>query len=1671
MPLNPLFRHDPFSTQERSPSPPRRFVEPLSPVRPKPIEPNFNYPALNNHVDFTVRPEQAYTATPKARERSSSYKHTHHHTPSTIDTLAEAALAVSPGYQQQSTPARHGHPTTYPMPSTLGRSEPPHKRTRSEIFPTPVMAPYASRPATSYEHNSAWHGHGQQQHAGNINDSRAEEAALLLGLRQDVRTSSFTPRSTHLPPPSTPGRSSGSVARPHANSFPQRAPYPRPSEYQSHTPLLPPFQPYQNGYARPYHPSPQQTNPEVQPSPMAPMRDAQYRGQYSPVGQYKSPVHADVNMVDAPQQSRTHTHKVRPRAESTDVVIGEASGPAATTKRAQKGKARSASSRKPAGERKTAAKRAANRKKTPDVSKTSRSTSEAVTDDWSTAGDDELNRRKSFSGRTTERPHLSTVSEGRAKSVPAETPMIVRPASPTKRTRPKPKINPETICAGCHTTRETAYANAELDAWISCNGCKQWFHVDCAGYKKATEVRDVDKYFCSPCEPTHGKTTYVRKSTRAHTSVDYAELQRGVLKTSEESQEHHYIQPIKDGTFQFDPESFPRMRPELVTREFFERSGTFVEPICIPAAWNPRPWLNKKSKTNEAGDTTTNDDDDMNDLTPDEYEYDTVPDDGQDRLGMVMPEELTVRQVCNLVGPEIPLDVIDVKTQNSGAKWNLGRWADYYEEESDDKPIRNVISLEVSQSKLGRLLKRPQVVRDIDLQDEVWPQKELDQGKWPKVQFYCLMSVADSYTDFHIDFGGSSVYYHILKGKKTFFFIPPKAKHLKAYEEWNDSHQQNYTFLPHITKECYRVDLSEGDTMLIPSGWIHAVWTPETSLVIGGNFLSRMSFKNQFKVVEIEKANETPMKFRYPFFQKLMWYTAIDYMQKDPLPDAVSQMFYDGKRFERQRPVWADFDGDMASEDPRPGAKNARYYSEAEIEGLPDLVNFIFRTVMLVQGRVEGITQDRMKRVNASIPKGHGEPLEVAKKFALWVAWKRGNEDPPAWAHPDAVLPNSKEEGPPKKLSARALKDMERKEAIAAWRVAPDRQSARIKSGAAAESRADGPAANFAPTSTTKVATPDRTSSLVHHQITPPHSSEHPYAHHQMLAHAPAAQPPMAHAMNGWPSTYISTPKTSVLGPKRVACDACRKRRIKCKHKELVQQASPDGTNGVHMSPGAYGISPQLHDSITGINGTPNGAHANGGPLPGTDAYIHANIPMTMNGVQMFGDQNKRGRSKACVECRKSKRRCIHDESGNVDPIKAAETPVPRGSVASKKRTAEEGDEGTPSQPNKKLKTISPVRSSNSQPPSTATQHPPTANGSLHKLPPAGEVHHQTTAGPSGYHQHSPAINGYHQPSTAPSGYHPDHHQSPAPNGYHQASSPPQNSHVPSTSSREQNTPQAPQEAQQSHAPIDPSLFAYSEETNHSAYPDPSSHSAYQPTTYPYPATERPRLYQLPSLEQIASDVLNFEDGPEQDYQAQQHHDAEPHVHVYNPSDLGAMPNGLPTSDSAKPDESADSAISLPGSELSDHDAKQADPSEPSLEQIAPEADAKPIAVHHGSPIAQPSSQANATISTSIEQASPAARKNSVGAVPLYQPPAPPSQSPEQVKRMPHLVNGGMNSSPKSAMSNKRKRNSTSHTPGPKRVKAGSDEPVGERTAAELSSLELAKVLQQEDIGLRQRVN
>jgi F-box/leucine-rich repeat protein 10/11 len=738
------------------------------------------------------------------------------------------------------------------------------------------------------------------------------------------------------------------------------------------------------------------------------------------------------------------------------------------------------------------------------------------------------------------------------------------------------------------------------------------------------------------------------------------------------------------------------MPPELITADFLEKTNGFMEPIMIPAALNPRTQLFIEEENEPRLPTPA----DQEATAPEaQFEYETVVDDGQDRLDMVIPHGLTVRRVAELYGPNETVPVIDVKAQEGeGKKWTMSKWADYYEQRGE-KPVRNVISLEVSRSRLGKLIRRPKAVRDMDLQDAVW--REDDKFAPPPVQFYCLMSVADCFTDFHIDFGGSSVYYHIVKGRKVFFMIPPTKQNLKKYEDWCLSPNQGHDWLGKQVKECYRVDLYPGDTMLIPSGWIHAVWTPEDSLVIGGNFLTRIHYGMQIKVLEIEKSTKVALLFRYPFFQKIMWLTVIKYLEEDPVPESVQRLLQGGEQFGRAVPIYCE--PDKFGHNSHLGATNynRRYYSKHELEGVTDLLNYIWRTVLISLDKID-LPQKTRNAVAKSIPKGHGDPLVLARRFAMWIAWKRGNENIPSWAFPDASLPENAEVSE-KKLSAAQVRKMERE----TLRATAERSSARIRASDTLPPQPNPtffmnpapPPNNFTPSlgNASPIArdpmpsqgnpmlpveyslplnglplpTNDQRSPSFH-EPTPPMGAED-MLHYDMTS---VTSGPMTGFLRpGAGNPHITTPKTSQLGPKRVACDACRKRRIRCKHKDELIDTSKPGMHTIDLS-GSYGISVKRrlsdHSIADGLSSVTNGP-SNGGPIM----------------ADVNGDPYalKSGRVKACADCRKSKvsmrrvinwlnnsheqRRCIHDEYGNVDPVKANEVPIPRGSATKKRRVSD----------------------------------------------------------------------------------------------------------------------------------------------------------------------------------------------------------------------------------------------------------------------------------------------------------------------------------------------------------------------------------------------------------------
>ncbi|KAG9318283.1 Clavaminate synthase-like protein [Chiua virens] len=407
--------------------------------------------------------------------------------------------------------------------------------------------------------------------------------------------------------------------------------------------------------------------------------------------------------------------------------------------------------------------------------------------------------------------------------------------------QPVPMASEEDACPACKDLAVDVQSTVSKESWIRCDACKSWYHWVCAG--NGEDVDAIDKWqvitivyclehpYCKACvlEKPSRTITFkppARKSARKRAQPDYANLNAGV--EADPSRWLRVIQskPIKD-------DEFRRMAGSDVGLEWLgSDENAMKEPIVIE---NP------------------------------------------EGLGMKMPDaNFTVSDVADVVGHETPVEVIDVATQSNCPGWTLGRWAEYYNKEppARDK-VRNVISLEISGTPLADRVLPPRLVRELDWVDKFWPSTRRGKGHaYPKVQLYCLMGVASAWTDWHVDFAGSSVYYHILRGCKVFYFIRPTPANLAAYERWSGTELQSNIWLGDMVDEVVKVTIYPGNTMIIPTGWIHAVHTPIDSLVFGGNFLHSYNVATQLKVIDIEKATRVPKKFRFPYFTKYLNYAA-----------------------------------------------------------------------------------------------------------------------------------------------------------------------------------------------------------------------------------------------------------------------------------------------------------------------------------------------------------------------------------------------------------------------------------------------------------------------------------------------------------------------------------------------------------------------------------------------------------------------------------------------------------------------------------------------------------------------------------------------------------------------------------------------------------------------------
>uniref|UniRef100_A0A672QCR9 Lysine-specific demethylase 7B n=1 Tax=Sinocyclocheilus grahami TaxID=75366 RepID=A0A672QCR9_SINGR len=355
---------------------------------------------------------------------------------------------------------------------------------------------------------------------------------------------------------------------------------------------------------------------------------------------------------------------------------------------------------------------------------------------------------------------------------------------------------------------------------IECDICKDWFHGSCVEVEEHHAV-DIDVYHCPNCDVHHGPS--LMKKRRNWHRHDYTEPDDGSKPV--QAGTSVFVRELQARTFPSGDEILQQMHGSQVTQRYLERHG-FRYPIAVHK---------------------------------------------MEGLGLRLPPpDFSVKDVERYVGGDKVIDVIDVARQ-ADSKMKLSAFVKYYYSPQRPK-VLNVISLEFSDTRMSELVVVPDIAQKMSWVENYWP----DDSYFPKpfVQKYCLMGMKDSYTDFHIDFGGTSVWYHVLWGEKIFYLIKPTSANLALYEEWSSSPSQSEVFFGEKVDKCYKCVVRQGTTLLIPTGWIHAVLTSQDCMAFGGNFLHNLNIGMQLRCYEMERRLKTPDLFKFPYFEAICWYVA-----------------------------------------------------------------------------------------------------------------------------------------------------------------------------------------------------------------------------------------------------------------------------------------------------------------------------------------------------------------------------------------------------------------------------------------------------------------------------------------------------------------------------------------------------------------------------------------------------------------------------------------------------------------------------------------------------------------------------------------------------------------------------------------------------------------------------
>jgi hypothetical protein len=130
--------------------------------------------------------------------------------------------------------------------------------------------------------------------------------------------------------------------------------------------------------------------------------------------------------------------------------------------------------------------------------------------------------------------------------------------------------------------------------------------------------------------------------------------------------------------------------------------------------------------------------------------------------------------------------------------------------------------------------------------------------------FQLLIGTRGSFTAAHTDYYGAEAYIYLVEGKKLWFMAPPESKDVFMKELFK--HNVPCSTPSKERTQAYKdagiqaVIQNAGDTVFVPSGWVHCVKNLTDTIAIGHSYIRPWSLKHTLTYLEQQGEDEERAK-------------------------------------------------------------------------------------------------------------------------------------------------------------------------------------------------------------------------------------------------------------------------------------------------------------------------------------------------------------------------------------------------------------------------------------------------------------------------------------------------------------------------------------------------------------------------------------------------------------------------------------------------------------------------------------------------------------------------------------------------------------------------------------------------------------------------------------------